>query len=161
MTATKNAHVSVPSQLLPGVVNYVEVSSLLAKKALDEVAAHRQMQKKAADMRPALLSHLMALGLISNEHKQAAEMMLGSHAETMSLLKMAGQRIEAVTKELETVKAASALKTARENGTGANPGANGLHEKQAYDSLRDPVIGNTNHDLVRESDKVFLALIGK
>jgi hypothetical protein len=158
---TTAAQVTVPATLMAKMAQYVDVSSLLAKKALDSIATYEATQKKAAEMRPAVLDRLMTLGLIAPEHKQAADAMLGAHPETMSLLKMSGERNAALEREI------GALKTANEElvkkASARRPQGDAADDplrKQASDSLSNPLIGARSGD-VRASDLPLLALIGR
>lgn len=118
-------------------LNYVAVSSALTKKALDELSVHRASQQKAAAARPELLKRMIEVGAVAEHQKQAAEAMLGSHAETLGLLKMAVERI-AKLKE-QTQKQASDL------GQAVDPKEAGVSGEAKlagdYDSLTDPHVG--------------------
>lgn len=148
----------VPSTLLDNVIQFVEVSSLTAKRAIDEVEVHRQQQKRAADLRMALLDHMVKSGVIAENQKQSADAMLCAHAETMQLLKAAVDKIV----ELK----GSITKKAGENGEAVDPGevgvaAGGTYQKTGeYNSLNDPMVGRRT-SFVKESDRPLLALIGR
>ena len=154
----QNGHTVVPSTLLDNVIQFVEVSSLTAKKAIDEVETHRQAQKRAGDLRGALLDHMIKSGVVADHQRQAAEAMLGSHAETMQLLK-------AATDKIVELKGA-VTKKAGDNGEAVDPsslglpGGRGYTQPGDYNSLTHPVVGEKTA-FVKESDKPLLALIGK
>lgn len=155
-----NSQVNVPAALLDGFVQYAEISSLTAKRALDEIGAHRQGQQKAASLRPALLAHMVEAGVIPPQQKEAADAMLAGHAETLQLLKAAVDKI----KELRDAMG----KQASDNGTGVDPhdigldGNAGHHHTKAgeYNSLTSPMVGAPT-SFVKESDRPLLALINK
>jgi hypothetical protein len=158
-----STNVTVPSSLLDNVVQYVEASSMTAKRAIDEVEVHRQSQKRAADLRPPLLDFLVTSGLVRADQKEAAEAMLGSHAETMQLLKAACDRLVAMRNEKKAgVEPGQAVEPGQSQPGGERtPLALGGTEKQgSYNSFDDPVVGRKTN-LVKESDRAFLALIGK
>lgn len=151
------SQVIVPSSLLDNVIQYVEVSSMTAKRAIDEVETHRQAQKRASDLRSALLDHMLKSGVVAEHQKQAAEAMLGSHAETMQLLKAAVDKIV----ELK----GGTKRLAGDVGEAVDPASVGLsggwYSKQGeYNSLEDPIVGRRT-TMVKESDKPLLALIGR
>lgn len=127
------------NQFLDKVVGFVGTASICAKRACDEVAVHRAMQKRASDAAPAILELLLKSGAVRAEQRDAAAAMLGSHAETLALLKSAVERLE----KLETEKAAAAVppppvKQAGDLGRsvpGTAPAGSG------YDSLNDNYLG--------------------
>lgn len=124
-------------QLANQALNIVAVASATVKKACDEIQVHRSSQQKAASLRAELLDHMLKAGTVSEHTKQAAEAMLGSHAETMGLLKSAVDVIVKLRGQIQ--------KQAGELGQGVDPKEAGMapSEKQAgdYDSLTDPFVG--------------------
>jgi len=70
-------------------LHLVEVASQGFENALDQIAIHQLAQQKAASLAPSILQTMLEGGLIPVKDKEAAAAMLGSHAETMSLLKNA------------------------------------------------------------------------
>jgi hypothetical protein len=150
------AEIVVPSTLLDNMVRYVEVSSLTAKRAIDEVETHRQAQKRASDLRQPLLDHMVQHGVVAAGQKEAAVAMLGSHAETLQLLKAAVDKIV----ELKMVKKGGDPGTATDPAE-AGVAAGSAYEKQGeYNSLTHPVVGHKT-SFVKESDRPLLAQIGK
>lgn len=147
-------HIPVPASFLDGVVNYVEVSSLTTKKALDEVAVHRQSHEKAAALIDPLLKEMLTAGVIDGSDKEAAAVMLQSHDTTLQLLKAAVDKI------------AEAKKFGVPEPGRASDDPNG-HSKQAsdqggggeYNSLTNPVVG-ARTSFVRESDLPLLKAAG-
>lgn len=131
-------------QFLDTVLKFVEVGSATVKKAMDENEVHRVSQKRAADLRGALLDHMVASGVIADHQKQAAEAMLASHAESLQLLKAATDKIVDLRKQLATKQAGDigqgqSEKKAGLSGLGVStpvPNGNGQ-----YDSLSDPFVG--------------------
>ncbi len=128
--------VPVPTAFIDGTLNFVAVSSAFAKRASDDLAVHEQQQQKAAELRPALLTYLVDAGLVEPAAKQAVDAMLGSHPETLNLLKAAAERL--VKAEQELAKRATLGKAASDrDGLG--------HDRQddgtTYDSLKDPFLG--------------------
>lgn len=153
---SQNSQIVVPSALLDNMVQYVEVSSLTAKRAIDEVETHRQAQKRASDLRVPLLDHMISVGVVSGEQKKAAEAMLGSHAETLQLLKAAVDKIAELKGQVK--KAGDEPGQAIDDPNRA--AGNGHTKEGEYNSLTHPVVGHRTA-FVKESDKPLLALIGK
>ena len=151
------AHINLPSEFLDDVVKFAEVSSVTTKRAQDEISIHRQSQTKAAEMRPGLLKHMIAAGVVSPNREKAAEAMLSEHATTMNLLKAAIDKIQELKGDLG--KQASDQGKATDPSTLSLPGA---HHKKAgdYDSVTDPRVG-LKTEFVKESDRPLLALIGR
>lgn len=166
--------ISVPSALLDNMIQYVEVSSLMGKRALDEIDVHRAGQQKAAALRNPLLDYMVQQGVVAEHQKEAAQAMLGSHAETMQLLKAAIDKIVDLRKNGTTKTAGAEPGEAVDPNTlGATSpvgGANGytagdgfvapLTKQGEYDSLNDVMVGRKTN-LVKASDKPLLALIGR
>ena len=119
-------------QLSNKVLNYVAVSSALTKKALDELQVHRAAQQKAASVRPELLARMLQVGAIAEHQKQAGEAMLASHPETLSLLKLAVDKIEKLQGQVQ--------KSAADLGQGVEDNA-GVKTAGDYDSMNDPFVG--------------------
>lgn len=145
------SNLNVPASLLDHVVDYVEVSSLTTKRALDEVQVHRQAQEKAAALRPELLRHMLATGVVTPNHKQAAETMLGAHDTSLQLLKSAVDRIAELTAELSARPAKE--KTGGDLGR-AEPGG----DATVASSFTGVVGGRST--AVKESDRPLMRLAG-
>lgn len=120
-------------QLATRTLQFVQISSAFAKRAYDEIEVHRGQQKRAADLRPELLTYMVESGVIDQGSKEAAEAMLGSHAETMQLLKSAVDKIVELRKD-NAVKAAADFGEAEGTGGSSAP-------TEGYDSLNSPVVG--------------------
>lgn len=155
-------HITVPAVLLDQTVKFVEVSSMMGKRALDEIEVHRQGQKRAADLKNALLEHMVAVGVVNAQQKQGADAMLSSHAETMQLLKAAVDKIAFLKTELDKQH----QKTAGDLGQAVDPqtlepaysgGKLPMTKEGEYDSLNDPMVGRQT-PFLKKSD---LALMGK
>jgi hypothetical protein len=104
-----------------------------------------------------LLDHMLKSGVVDAGQKQAAEAMLGSHAETMQLLKAS------VDKIVEMKGGLTKRGGDGEAVDGASLGlANGRSQSEpgGYNSLTDPFVGQKTA-YVKESDRPLLALIGK
>lgn len=135
-------------------INYVAVSSALTKRALDELSVHRTAQQKAASLRSDVLQLMLQVGAVGEHQKQAAEAMLGSHAETMGLLKLAVEKIGLLQSKLQ--KAAGDLG----EGVEADEAGGLTAGKQAgdYDSLSDPYVGRKTSRR-KASDEAILAVL--
>lgn len=156
--------IPVPSTFLDGVLKYVEVSSLATKKACDEVSVHRAAQEKAAALRPDLLNHMVAKGVVPAAQKQAAEIMLGAHDTSLQMLKAATDKIAEQQEIILRLKGGA--KTAGDLGEGVDEGASGVaaggsYQKVGeYNSLTSPMVGEKTAN-AKESDKALLKLIGR
>ena len=136
-------------KFLDSVLTFVEVGSTTVKRAMDEVSVHRQGQKRAADLRGTLLDHMVASGVVAGHQKEAAEAMLGSHAETMQLLKAAVDKIVDLRKDVNA-------KTAGDLGA---PEGKGRQTSGSYNSLTTPHVGAKTAEL-KESDMHLLKAAG-
>lgn len=120
-------------------IKFVEIGSHLVKKAMDEISVHRQAQKRAADLRTPLLDYMIQKGVINANQKEAAAAMLGSHAETLQLLRAATDKIA----EFEAAERARPAGL----GEGVEVKEAGLAEALpigadgSYDSVNDPIVG--------------------
>lgn len=123
--------IQVPASLVDGTLTFVDLASYTIKRAQEEVTVHRAQQKRAADLRGPVLEHLIATGMVAPGMRKEAESMLGSHAETLQLLKAAVDKLVAHQKQ-DGVKAASDLGTGVPDAGTAAP---------AFDSLTDPHVG--------------------
>lgn len=141
--------VVVSQPFLDKTLAVVEVASLFAKQAGAELDVHRQAQKRAAELRPALLDHLIQVGLVAPQSKQACEAMLASHAETLQLLKAAADK-------LVEAHAAAAKDQAPALGTGVPEKA--ASAAPAYDSLRGPYVGLRTSE-TKASDVEFARIL--
>jgi hypothetical protein len=135
-------------------LQYVQVTTALTKRALDEVQVHRDSQEKAASMRNNVLESLIEAGCVGETQKQAAEAMLGSHAETLNLLKLASDKIK--DQQAKLVKHAGDL------GAGVDPaevGANGsVKSADEYDSMTDGYVGRKTSEK-KASDEAILKVL--
>ena len=121
------------ANIIPKMLQYVQVSSVLGKRALDELAKKQAAEKRAADQIPALTDILVQAGVINADQKQAAAQMLGDHASTQALLKTA---VSCITK----LKTAS-TKTAGDIGQGvSDPTKQGAARADDW-SLTSPFCG--------------------
>ena len=129
-------------------LNYVAVTSALTKRALDELQVHQTAQEKAASLRPDLLEVLVKAGCVADHQKNAAEAMLGSHAETMGLLKTAAEKLAEMQSKL--VKQASDLGEGFDDSGGAG--------SPDYDSLSDGYVGRKTGEK-KASDVAILKVL--
>ena len=131
-------------------LDYVKVSSATVRRALDEINVHRAGTEKAASLREPTLKLLLDANCIDKSQKEAAEAMLGSHAETHSLLKNAAQKIAQLQ---------SAQKAAGDLGRGVDSKTAGLSSGgEEYDSLTDGYVGKKT-SLKKASDQAILAVL--
>lgn len=133
-------------QFIDGTLQFVEVASFGMKRACDELIVHRSMQKKASDLAPELLSLMLKTGAVRNDQKDAAAAMLGSHAETLQLLKSA-------VEELHKQKTQSLTKKAGDLGTGVDD-----NNKPGYDSLTSNYVGRKTGEK-KASDMAILRVL--
>lgn len=128
-------------------LQFVQIASTFAKRAGDELGVHRQQQKRASDLRPALLQQMLDAGVIEQGSKEACDAMLGSHAETMQLLSGAVEKIAELRKN-------NAVKTASDLGApdGGNVGLGSSVPAGAggeVSSLETPFVGGRYGDNVK------------
>jgi hypothetical protein len=137
---------SAVQQFADTVLEFVELASFTTKKACDELVVHRGMQKKAVELAPGILDTLVKTGAVREEQREAANAMLGSHAETMNLLKSAVEELYRVRTEKQ--------------GTDLGEGIDDPEavNKQAYDSINDPVVGRQT-SMKKASDLAMLKVL--
>lgn len=112
-------------------LQFVTISGVFAKKAIDEVNEHRKAADAAREKSPEILSHLKASNVIDEDQEKLAEEMLSSHSQTLDLLKSA---VDA----LAEARRALAVKEAMDNGdAAADPNGNGSSDS----SLHGPYVG--------------------
>lgn len=139
---------------LDTAVSYIEVTSAFTKRAADEITLHRQGQEKAASMRPTVLKLMLDNNVIAPQQKEAAEAMLGGHAETLGLLSSAVEKIAELNAIIE--KSKTGLGGPDDSGTGSTKkaGDNG----EAYDSLGDNFVGRPTSEK-KASDRALEAVL--
>jgi len=141
------------TKIATAALNYVAVSSAMTKKALDELGVHRDSQTKAAALRPDLLQLMIETGAVSEEQKQAADAMLGSHAETLGLLRSAIEKMAGMKAKIE--------KQAAELGQPADEDEASLGGDKAagdYNSLEDGYVGKKTSQK-KASDEAILKVL--
>lgn len=134
------------------VLAHIATSSALTKRALDELQIHRAAQTKAASLRSEVLKKMLDTGCATEQTKQAAEAMLGSHAETLGLLRRAMEKLAEFQTALQ--KQASDLGQgvdSKEAGAGRSTGS--------YNSLEDGYTGRRTSQM-KESDRVLFKGLG-
>jgi hypothetical protein len=94
------------TKLANQVLRYVQVSSALGKRALDEVTAGRQAKKTASAHVPNLVQQMLDAGVVKQSQKTAAEQMLGDHGQTLQLLANMTEKLGAAKKEIAQLKTA-------------------------------------------------------
>lgn len=151
------SQITVPAAVLDNVVGFIELSSMTTKRALDEIGVHRAAQEKAAALRPALLDHMLKSKVVQAHQKEAADAMLGSHPESLQLLKAATDKIVELNAEIQRLKAGG-TKQAGDLGAGVDGGEVGVAAGGSfqgtgeYNSLTHPIVGEKTA-FVRESDR--------
>jgi hypothetical protein len=90
--ARRFTHMAI-ADLMPGVLRYVQISSAMAKKALDQLAIHQQREKAATDLIPATVDKLIATGTIEPHQKEAVAKMLANPSQTLQLLQNASEKL--------------------------------------------------------------------
>lgn len=144
--------IALPDDVLQDALDYVQVSSATVKKAIDELSVHRQGQKAAASLRPAILEHMLEQQVIRPEEKEAAAAMLGSHPETLGLLKNAIDMIARYRGQTKAAGESGAAVDPKRAGVEPGPGDPG-----DYDSLKDPFVGRRTS--VKKASDMALARI--
>lgn len=133
------------SGVIDASLKFVELASHTVKRAGDEITVHRQQQKRAADLAAPVLNLLVSTGAVRAEQRDAAAAMLGSHAETLSLLKTAVERL-----------AEARQKKAGDLGDGVDD----AQPTTAYDSLADSYAGRKTSQK-KASDLAILAVLNE
>lgn len=140
--------------LAPLMLKYVELSSALTKRALDELVATRKVAQDAAAQHEAVLEAMIAGGTIQPAQKQAAAKLLLDPVQTLALLKNAAAKIGELKAAAGTGKSASdRLGEAGSNGDGV---------KAAHDpnySLSSPYVGERTTKL-KASDMAMIRGLG-
>lgn len=144
--STNNAALA---QLATQAVTYMGISSAFTKRALEELQVRRSAQKRAADLRDGLVDYLTATKLIRPTEKDAAAAMLGSHAETMTLVRNLAERLVSV-QQAKTAEAGSPAEdpTGAAQMDGSHPSLNGpfvgarTTEKKASDHVLARIMEN-------------------
>lgn len=142
---------TIDTATLEKIASYMNVSSIAAKKMLDEVSQHRQSIEKAAAIRGEVLEHLLKTEILEPGQKQAAEKMLGDHEQTLRLLKTAASLWQDANK---TQKSAGDL-----GGPVPGDAPGSTHVPGEYNSLTHPIVGERT-SFVRESDIPLLVAAG-
>jgi hypothetical protein len=153
--------VQVPMGFLENAVRYIGLNSALIKRAMADRATLMTGQKQAMDVRDVVLSALVEKRAVAKDRQEECRVMLGSHAETLKLLKAAADKIGELSSECERLRGMP--KHSQANGDAvdaAAAGVSGHTKKGEYNSLEDPVAGRRTSQ-IKESDKALLALIGK
>ncbi len=125
-------------ELLDGMLDYVQKTSVTIKRAVDENQIYKQCQIKAAALRPQILELGKQVGCFPATQVKEAEAMLASHDTTLSLLKSAFDKIAELSAKGKTELGDAADK----NTVKAAGDANGGPAPGSYDSLNDPRVGH-------------------
>lgn len=152
-----NQTLNVPVSLLDNVVEFIELSSLTTKRALDELGAHRHARSKAAALCPDLVDHMLRTRVVPVQQKQAAQAMLASHDTTLQLLKAAIDKIAELDGEVRRLRGGD--KSAGDLGAGVDGAEFGGGPSADYNSLTSPFVG-ARTSYVKESDIPLLRLAG-
>lgn len=148
-----NTNVAVPTRTIDSMLKYVELSSALTKRALDEVGIYDQGRQKAAQLATPLIKHMLDKRVILAGQEKEAEAMLGAHDTTLSLLKGATDKIAELNAEIASLKGAAGIELGR-----VEPGTKTASD--AMDSLTNPIVGGYSGGR-KASDAPLLALIGR
>lgn len=137
-------------ELLDGMLDYVQKTSITIKRAVDENAVYQEIQKKAAALRPEVLEVGRRSGCFPPDQIKEAEALLADHASTLMLLKQ--------SMELHEKKAAAGkteLGDAADKNTEKAAGDTTGTGSGDYNSLVDPVVGNKSPNGKKASDLAF------
>lgn len=136
-------------ELATKMLNFVQVASILSKRALDELSKKQAAEKKASAMVGTLTGHMIQSGVIDSNQKQAAEQMLSSHDQTMALLKNAVDKIAELKQS--NIKKASEL--------GVPEGEPRSNAADPEWSLKSPFVGARSSEK-KASDMAFMKGLG-
>lgn len=143
-------------------LNLVNVATTGLEQAMDKIAVFEAGKVKAAQMASGILKLMLDTGLISGTDKQAAEIMLGSHAETMMLLKNACDELvelRAIVKKANLDPIPEPKKEKKGASELGNPEPDIGSSKEKSSSKLPHLIGSRS-DGNRESDIPLLNLAG-
>lgn len=143
--------IPVRPEVLDATLKFVELTSAFGKKALDELATRRAAEKKASDLRPGILDHMLKSNVVPDAKKQAADDLLATYDGTMILLKSAVDKIASLQARAKGQDPGMAE---------GNPGEKAAGDRGEFNSLTNNMVG-ARTSFVRESDKPLLALIGQ
>ena len=118
------------------VLRFVQVSSALTKRALDEVAQKRTNDKQASALVPDLLKRMQSAGTIAEHQTKSAEQLLNTHQGTLQLLKNAVDKIAELSKAAEQHKEAGDLGHGTDDKVGEDGG-----DADPNASLSSPFVG--------------------
>ena len=138
--------------LIPKMLQYVQISSVLGKRALDELGKRQAAEKRAADQAPALLELMLSTKAIHDGQKQAVAQMLSDHAATQQLLKNAVDKIAELTKAAATHKAAGDL------GQGVDENKTGSDQPEDW-AMHTPFVGQRT-SVKKGSDRAMFRKLG-
>jgi hypothetical protein len=138
--------------LVNQTLNYIAVTSELSRRTLDELQVHQTAREKAASVRDDVLDTLIKIGCFEEGQRAGLEGMLGSHAETLTLLK------SAAVKMAKYYEKSAAVAKGTELGQGMAAEKTGSAASPTYDSLSDGYVGKKTSQS-KQSDQALLRLI--
>lgn len=137
------------------VLQYVQLTGALSKRAMDKVAQLEAQQKQASAAAPAVLQAMLSANLVPAKQKQAAEAALGSHAQTLGLLNTAVAKLAKVA----AARANTTTLGRGEDATSPDGGAVKSASAGERDSLSSPFVGRRTTEK-KASDRALLAGLG-
>lgn len=140
--------------LAQGTLQFVEMTGVFCKKAIDEINGWRKKADAADEKRPALLDLMKSAGVIDEDQEKLAAEMLGDHSQTLELLEGAVKKI-AELKQQQTQKAAMDQGSAAPDPFGAT--GNGQHDPAG--SLTSPFVGQRSSEK-KASDLALMQGLG-
>jgi len=93
-------------ELANNMLRFVEVSSALGKRAVDEVTEIRGAQKTAAERIPGLVQQMVDSGVLGKNQTDTMTTKLASHNETLAILGSAVTKLAEAKAELAQLKSA-------------------------------------------------------
>lgn len=125
------------------VLDFVQLTSVFAKKALDEVQQSRSEHNKAVEKVAEVVELMQETKTIQPKQAKEAQDLLRSHTGTMDLLKNAVERIDELSKQV--TKQASEL---------GRPEDDPSSKENTFDSLNSPWVGRRTSEK-KASDRAF------
>jgi len=152
------------NEILPKVLEYVQLSSIFGKRAMEALQQKEASDRQAAAHIPTLLDRMVETGAIASYQRKIAADMLQNHAATLQLLKNAVDKIEELTQKKkkekkpgEIGKPAPSPEAPQESSSCAGGSDSGC--KSADWSLHSPFVGLRTSEK-KASDYVLLRSLG-
>ena len=133
-------------------VKSIQISSILQKRALDELHNGHVSSGTASEKTAGLVEHMVDKGCVAEHQKQAAADLLGSHSGTMDLLWNSVDKLAEAHKGLE--------KAGRDMGQAIDPARSGVQSAPSYSLVDDPYVGRRTSEKKASDAAIWAAVDG-